>query len=109
MSDFSYCPSVMAEMTVEPRVRRAVFGDGYEQRIADGINTMPERWDLSFSTSALVDAIEAQLAGYGGVTSFTWTNPKGVEIRVVCRSWSRTIVDKNHSSLRAVFEQVFES
>lgn len=108
MSDFVFVPAIYAELSVEPRALRAAFGDGYEQRVGDGINIVAEKWTLSFTKRREIPAIELQLAGYAGVTAFTWTNPKGVEIKVVCRSWSRTFIDKKNTLLRASFEQVFE-
>jgi phage-related protein len=109
MSNFNYVPAVFAELSIEPQVLQAKFGDGYEQRVGDGINIRPEKWDLTFNKSALVVAIQTQLEGYNGITAFTWTNPRGVEIKVVCRSWSVTFIDKRNQSLRTSFEQVFES
>ena len=38
-----------------PKVLIATFGDGYEQRIADGINTLAETYSLSFSTRTKED------------------------------------------------------
>lgn len=53
------------------------YGNGYEQRIADGINNNLQTWEVSWeglgSTdfSTLVQAIE----GSRGVSNFTWTPP----------------------------------
>lgn len=110
MSDFNYQPLNSAQISRRPRVRVAAFGDGYEQRVADGINTNPQVWSLSFTnTRAIIDTIEALLIGYGGVTRFTWTPSGMAEIKVVCREWNRTKVNRRVDSLSATFEQVFES
>ena len=34
----------------EPRVRAVKFGDGYEQRIASGINNDPQKWSFAFTS-----------------------------------------------------------
>ena len=34
----------------KPKVHLATFGDGYEQRLADGINSIAEVFNLSFAT-----------------------------------------------------------
>ena len=33
-----------------PRIHAVTFGDGYEQRIANGINTLDQTMNVSFST-----------------------------------------------------------
>ena len=43
-------PDKSMTKTVAPRVLQITFGDGYEQRIADGINTINETYSLSFKT-----------------------------------------------------------
>jgi hypothetical protein len=45
MSTFTDIPG-SAALTTKPRVRTAMFGDGYEQRLADGINNAPRAWSL---------------------------------------------------------------
>lgn len=110
MSDFTYQPTYGAKVAHAPRVRVAPFGDGYEQRVADGINVDMQSWDLTFvKATATIDAIDTQLSGYGSVTRFTWT-PKGKsEIKVVCRQWTRTYSDKGVDTLTAKFDQVNEA
>lgn len=111
MTAFAWIPQTV-EKTVTPRVRSARFGEGYEQRVGDGINTMPGQWSLSFSREAsIIDAIEGYLVAAGGINAFDWTPPgESTAVRVVCREWSRT----PHTGLRsgalmATFEQVFGS
>jgi len=77
----------------QPRVLVATYGDGYEQRVAAGINNIPESWSLTWKnrTSAeankIVDFFEIQ----GGVTAFDWY-PTGYEV-------SSTITDVVASQL----------
>lgn len=108
MSDFDYQPAYGAQRSKTPRVRNASFGDGYQQRVADGINTQPATWNLTFNvTKADADAIESFFEGKGGVESFTWT-PSGMsEVTVKCSDWSRSITSPNTATISATFMQVF--
>lgn len=65
----------------KPRVLKATYGDGYEQRVAAGINNTPESWSLTWKnrTSAEANKIVKFLEDQGGVTSFDWY-PTGYEI-----------------------------
>lgn len=109
MSDFNYQPAFSAQLVKAPRVRSAQFGDGYQQRIADGINNQPESWRLTFNVDNTdADAIESFLEGKGGAESFTWTPKNRTEITVVCGEWSRVLTSPNTSTINATFEQVFE-
>lgn len=53
--------------TTRSRVRRVAFGDGYEQRLAFGINTQPQLWSLEFRGRTSLDAaaIDAFLRARG--------------------------------------------
>lgn len=106
MSDFAYVPVHPIRVDDEPRVLAAQFGDGYEQRVADGINNNLPKWNLTFiGETDTIAAARAQLNGYGGVTAFTWTPQGESEVTVVCRRWSRAS-EVNAGTLTAVFEEV---
>lgn len=100
----------------KPRVRSAKFGDGYEQRIADGINSIEETFNVSFKnrTKAELDAITGYLNSLGGVTSFDFTFPddngSGGEttIKVVCDTFNQTYSNDNFFSATATFRRVYE-
>jgi len=109
MTTFTWHPQT-AQKDIEPRVRTASFGDGYHQRVADGINTAPAKWSLSFQrVSADLDAIEAFLVAAGGVDAFDWTPPgEAFAIKVVCSMWSRSPhTGLRTASMSATFVQVF--
>ena len=57
-----------------PRVLRANYGDGYEQRVSPGINNLPEKWNLVWKnrTAAEANKIVKFLEDQGGVTAFDW-------------------------------------
>jgi phage-related protein len=109
MSDFDYQPMNGAQTENDPRVLAARFGDGYEQRVADGINNDLEKWPLTFvDTKANIDLIRDFIKAKGGVESFTWTPDGYDEIRVVCRRWSRAFISKVGHTFSCTFEQVPE-
>jgi len=87
MATFTWIASTGASLTIRPTVRRVAFGDGYEQRLAFGINTQPEGWSLEFRT---------------------WTTPAGVVGKFICEEWSRSVDEPNIETVRATFKQVFD-
>jgi phage-related protein len=65
----------------KPRILKAAYGDGYEQRVAAGINNLPESWSLTWKnrTSAEANKIVKFFEVQGGVTAFDWF-PTGYDI-----------------------------
>lgn len=110
MATFTYTPDFGAAFEAKPNVRVTKFGDGYEQRQANGINTQPKNWNLRFSirTDAEADAIEAFLVSQAAVSSFDWTDINGASGKYVCRAWNRVKERFNLNTITATFEQVFE-
>lgn len=111
MPTFTYTPDYSAQVSYKPRVRTARFGDGYEQRQGDGINTQPQTWSLTFANRTNTDAsgIQSFLSARAGVESFDWTPPDSVtSIKVICREWQKTMNRFNLNTITALFEQVFE-
>ena len=97
-----------------PRIHALSFGDGYEQRIADGINTLDQTMNVSFSTrpKAEIDDLVAFFEGLGGVTKFEMTidDSNGDEtIKVTCKSWSQTWAYDNFYNLSATFQRCYEA
>ena len=110
MATFTWIPSVGANLLMRPTVRRVAFGDGYEQRLAFGINTQPQVWSLEFRgrTNTEAAAIDAFLRTRGGVQAFDWTPPGGTAAKFVCEEWSRSVDEPNVETVRATFKQVFD-
>lgn len=109
MSIFTWQPSFNVSVTEEPRTLNAAFGDGYEQRVADGINTTKKIWNLQFNNRLLAEAnaIVAFLRARGAVESFTWTDPDGDTLKYICRNWPRSFYGLIAVSFTLTFEQVF--
>ena len=103
-----------------PVMFNAKFGDGYEQRVLNGINPLQSEFTVSFTTRAKIeiDDIIALFTSKAGVTAFNWTIPdtNGTEnsntettIKVVCDKWSQTYDYDNFYSASATFRRVYES
>ena len=94
----------------QPIVRRARFGNGYEQVGGLGIGkteVIHLTYNLSESES---DTVEAFLDARGGTEKFTFTPPsESSSIKVRCRSWNKTMTTKGRVELTTTFEQVFEA
>ena len=100
-----------------PRVLVARFGDGYEQRIADGINSVDEVFSVTFNnrSAAEVDDITRYFASLKGATSFTYTIPDDnavggeLAIKVVCQNYGQSYHHDGFYSVSATLKRVYEA
>jgi|TARA_B110001454_G_scaffold132644_1_gene123496 phage-related protein len=104
----------------KPKVHLATFGDGYEQRLADGINSVNETFSVSFKTrpKADIDDIVGYLDSLKGATAFSFTIPdsngseaSGTEttIKVVCDDFNISYDYGDFYSASAKFRRVYEA
>jgi phage-related protein len=108
----------------KPKVHLATFGDGYEQRLADGINSVKEEFTVSFQTrpKADIDNIVGYLGSLKGATAFNFTIPDSNQlsssgglttgeqiVKVVCDSFDTTYDYGNFYSASAKFRRVNEA
>lgn len=107
---FTWYADLNAQRSVKPNVHKTSFGDGYEQRIAVGINNKPKKWNVRFTRdTSEANAILSFLETRGGLEAFTWTDPNNVTSDYVCREWSSNQKMFGVYEVAAVFEQVFEA
>ena len=100
-----------------PRVHLAVFGDGYEQRLRDGINNVERTFSISFKNQpkAIADDIAGYFNSLAGVDNFTFTIPdtnggsNEEAVKVVCDTWSKTYTYDEFYNVTATLREVFES
>ena len=99
-----------------PKVRITDFGDGYQQRIAAGINNLEQNYSVGFAnrTKEEIDDIVAFFVSKGGVTNFTFTIPDSnnsgeTAIKVICESWSQSYKTGDYYNCSASFKRVYES
>jgi phage-related protein len=64
-----------APQPVKPRVQRLDFGDGYSQRIGQGLNPISEGWDIILKdiTAAEKDTVVVFFKDKNGTEAFYWT------------------------------------
>jgi phage-related protein len=107
-----------------PRVLVAKFGDGYEQRLVDGINSVDEVFSVTFNnrTAAEIDDITGYFASLKGATSFTYTIPDSTQtsnvapdtagerrLKVVCQIYSQSYHHDGFYSVSATLKRVYEA
>ena len=100
----------------QPKVFITEFGDGYEQRLANGINNLAESYGVSFSnrTKEEIDDITAFFENKAGVTNFNFTIPDSnnsgeTTVKVVCDSWSQAYRYGDYYGCTATFRRVYEA
>ncbi len=110
MEIFTWTPDFNSDSDETPDVTAVKFGDGYEQRTANGINSNRQTWNLTFSNRDTTekDLLVAFLRDRGATEAFNWTPPYGSELVFVCRSWRPIPVKANLWTITAAFEQVYE-
>ncbi|HAD5969831.1 TPA: phage tail protein [Salmonella enterica] len=95
------------QVKVSPRVRVVKFGDGYEQRAPDGLNTDLRTYTVKFSAeSADINLIDQFLTEHAGYRAFIWLPPdRYITGKFKCEEWSKE-VSGLWDILTATFEQV---
>ena len=107
--DATWLPEVGASKQQTPRIKKIPFGNGYEQRSADGININKEIWPLTFKGDPVkIQAIDDFLIARNSLQAFEWVTPEAKTIAVTCSSWTHTWDDFGWHTLTAEFNQVFE-
>ena len=101
---------------IKPRILKVQFGDGYEQRIQDGINNLKQEFSVTFNNrpKAEIDDIVAFLNNKAGTTAFNFTYPDSnagggeTTIKVVCEDWSQRYSYDDFYSASMKFRRVYE-
>ena len=101
----------------ETVIIKAEVGDGYEQRIANGINNTKQSFELSFVNRPKdeIDDIVDFFASKKGATAFDYTfantNESGNEetVKVVIEKWNQTWKYDDYYDLKATARRVYEA
>ena len=101
----------------EPVIFKAEFGDGYQQRIANGINNLKQEFSVSFATreEAEIDDIVGFFESTNGVTAFDFTfadtNASGNEetVKVYVSQFTQNWDYDDFYTLSATFVRVYEA
>ena len=108
-------PDKDIQRSTKPKVHTAKFGDGYEQRLLKGINSLEGTFSLKFSNRSIAEIEDLILffESVVGVTAFDFTLPGNAinqlkSIKVVCEEYSRNYDRNNFNSVTAKFRRVYE-
>ncbi|WP_186145458.1 phage tail protein [Burkholderia gladioli] len=105
---FTWSPAPGGQGDTTWAVREAKFGDGFTQRVADGINNESDSFQLTFRGRVeTIREIRAFLRRHAGARSFNWTPPLGEPGLYVCKAMSRVFHTQQVYTITATFEQTF--
>jgi phage-related protein len=109
MATLNYLPDWGASKAHKPRVNLVQFGDGYEQRGTDGLNTNMETWTVTFvRIPETIRTIDSFLKARNGVEAFNWTTPEGRSAVFKCSDWTASKDTPGKSTLTGSFVEVPE-
>jgi len=106
---FDFAVDAGTNGTTTFRVNKTAFGDGYTQRVQDGINSSSRRWNITVADryDDEIQPIKAFLDAHAGARAFLWAPPNGVQGRYICETYSETPAIAGLTTLTAVFEEDF--
>lgn len=117
-------PDKSLSRSSKPKVHLATFGDGYEQRLSDGINSIKQVFNVSFGTRTKeeIDDIVGYFDSLKGSTSFNFTIPDSNQtsdvgsltagettVKVVCDDFALSYDYGDFYSCSAKFRRVYEA
>lgn len=102
--------------TLKHKVRTQSFGDGYEYRIVDGINSLQEKFNVVFRTRTKEEITEISdyLSSTKNVLAFNLVVPStttaGAEetVKVICEDFDISYDYTDFYSLQARLKRVYE-
>ena len=107
---FLWSPSYNISTSHQPRIKAIQYGEGYEQRLKDGINNNKLEFSLSFEqrNEAEATAILHFLNAREGYESFYFKAPApyGRIKKFVCKQYSSTFVFADNYTIQATFQEV---
>ncbi|SRR3990167_3462071 len=108
--NFIWKPGYNANTDLSPKVKNIVMGDGYSQRLPDGINNTLLKFNLTFGGRDLDEttAILHFLKQRQGSESFVFTPyaPFGRQSLFNCQNYSAEFVFVNNYNIQAQFNEV---
>lgn len=107
MEYFHWCVAANMQVSIQPKVKTIKFGDGYEQRIQNGINADLRTYSIMITVRRDEELwINEFFTRHAGYKAFLWRNPHtNREIRVKCPSWSANVMN-TATTITATFEEV---
>jgi len=106
---FFWSPSYGASVTQQPRIQEIQFGDGYKQRIADGVHNNLLELNLGFNNKSQKEAtaIVHFLSSKEGHQPFYFKAiaPYSVIKKFVCTNWSTVMEYEDNHNVALTFEE----
>lgn len=102
-----FCPQPGYSVESEPRRKVNQFGDGYQQRMIDGLNPLLRKYSVAFNLKHQQAVIlDRFFIEHSGVKAF-YFNEKvtGHLVKVICVKWSKTI-GKTHTQFSCDFQEI---
>jgi phage-related protein len=108
IEEFTWGARIGDQGAVAFSVLSAKFGDGYEQRVGNGINPRSESWPYTYiGPIDEVEPIKRFLDWHGGAQVFQWTPPFGQPGLFTCAGYNVTPKGGPQVQLTATFVQAY--
>tara|TARA_R100000773_G_scaffold4375_2_gene4980 strand:+ start:3231 stop:3584 length:354 start_codon:yes stop_codon:yes gene_type:complete len=111
-TDVGLNPDYGLSIENNPKINTISFGDGFEQRLTEGLNQNPRKLTLTFKniteteSDTLINFINARVTN---ADSFVYTPPNDVVGNFVVDSqYKKTINYSNRATVNVTFREVFE-
>jgi len=105
---FDFCVKVGSSGTTNFRTRKAQYGDGYEQRVGDGLNAAVQSWTVSHTnTEPKLRPLKEFLDRHAGFKSFYWTPPMGGLGLYYCETYTTSGEGNQVFTISATLQQTF--
>ena len=107
----SITPSRASNKGTDTRNLVADLGDGYTHRGGDGINTIKQKWAMSWNCldQTNADILVAFFEDREGYIFFYWTPfRESTPRKFICKRWSESFSGNSKTELTAEFEEVFD-
>lgn len=111
--NFFWKPSYQSNSKIEPRIKKVQFGNGYQQRFADGLNYQMKSLSLNFENRTELETVSILhfLEQRGGREAFVYNVPTiyartGQVSEFIAPNWEVSYNFYNNYSIRTTFEEV---
>jgi phage-related protein len=115
LPNFWWKPSYNSRVENKPRIRYNQFGNGYQQRIPDGLNTSLVEFNIGFENRSELETVSILhfLQQRNGQESFIYNIPtifskslNNLNTRFICPDWTSSYVSYNNYNIECKFVEV---
>ena len=107
----SVIPSIGSSSNSSANILKADFGDGYSQRVGQGINNIGEQASLSWNniTGSQANTIVSFFEARGGFEAFQYTLPTESSAKKwTCDTWNKNYADGGLINLTCELTRVYD-